>query len=154
MDRPHLRQPRLAKRVDEHVGERIRQRRTLLGLTQEQLASALEISYQQVQKYETGANRVSAGRLYEIAKHLDVEIGFFFEGLEPTSKTVPLPHGGRNRATIELVRNFGEIEDPLVRNAVSSLVKSLSDRTGSAVTNEPRPDLTAPERRSTESATG
>ncbi len=130
MDRPNLSQPRLAKRVDEHVGERIRQRRTLLGLTQEQLATALEISYQQVQKYETGANRVSAGRLYEIAKHLDVEVGFFFEGLEPTSKNVPLPHGGRNRATIELVRNFGEIDDPLVRNAVSSLVKSLSDRTG------------------------
>ncbi len=128
MDSLNTRQPRLAKRVDEHVGERIRQRRTLLGLTQEQLASALDISYQQVQKYETGANRVSAGRLYEIAKHLDVEIGFFFEGLEPTSTAEPLPHGGRNRSTIELVRNFGEIEDPLVRNAVSSLVKSLSER--------------------------
>ncbi|MGF1456181.1 MAG: helix-turn-helix domain-containing protein [Alphaproteobacteria bacterium] len=141
-----MRQPRLAKRVDEHVGERIRQRRTLLGLTQEQLASALEISYQQVQKYETGANRVSAGRLYEIAKHLDVEIGFFFEGLEPTSKTVPLPHGGRNRATIELVRNFGEIDDPLVRNAVSSLVKSLSDRTNPGHGLSASPEMGPPER--------
>jgi len=120
--------PRLAKRVDEYVGERIRQRRTLLGLTQEQLAAALDISYQQVQKYETGSNRVSAGRLYEIARHLDVEIGFFFDGLEPTSKSEPLPHGGRDRRTIELVRNFSDIGDPVIRNAVTSLVKSLSDR--------------------------
>ena len=58
----------LAKRVDAHVGGRIRDRRTGLGLTQEHLANALNISYQQVQKYETGANRVSAGRLYEISK--------------------------------------------------------------------------------------
>ncbi|HIF09166.1 MAG TPA: XRE family transcriptional regulator, partial [Sneathiellales bacterium] len=63
----------MAKRVDEHVGERIRHLRTTLGLTQEQLSSALGISYQQIQKYETGANRVSAGRLYEIAMELDVE---------------------------------------------------------------------------------
>lgn len=124
----NVRTARLAKRVDEYVGERIRQRRTLLGLTQEQLAAALEISYQQVQKYETGSNRVSAGRLYEIAKHLDVEVGFFFDGLEPTSEGAPLPHGGRNRVTIELVRNFSEINDPVVRNAVSSLVKSLTER--------------------------
>ncbi len=102
----------------------------MLGLTQEQLASALEISYQQVQKYETGSNRVSAGRLYEIARHLDVEIGYFFDGLEPSSQSAPMPHGGRNRATIELVRNFSEIDDPVVRNAVSSLVKSLTERRG------------------------
>lgn len=118
----------LAKRVDERVGERIRQRRTILGLTQEQLAGALGISYQQVQKYETGANRVSAGRLYEIARILDVEMGFFFEGLAPTQRHAPLPHGGRNRVTIELVRNFLSISDPSVRNAVTSLVKSLTDR--------------------------
>ncbi len=128
MDNVIVKSARLAKRVDEHVGERIRQRRTLLGLTQEQLATALDISYQQVQKYETGSNRVSAGRLYEIAKHLEVEVAYFFDGLEPTSQSAPLPHGGRNRATIELVRNFTEIEDPIVRNAVSSLVKSLTDR--------------------------
>ncbi len=129
--------PRLAKRVDEYVGERIRQRRTLLGLTQEQLANALDISYQQVQKYETGSNRVSAGRLYEIAKHLDSDISYFFEDLEPTSQSTPMPHGGRNRSTIELVRNFSEITDPQVRNAVSSLVKSLTDRAG-----RPRSPLT------------
>ncbi len=121
---------RLAKRVDQHVGERIRQRRTLLGLTQEQLAAALDISYQQVQKYETGANRVSAGRLFEIAKELDAEVSFFFDGLEPGSTSEQMPHGGRNRTTIELVRNFSEIDDPVIRNAVSSLVRSLNERRG------------------------
>jgi len=119
---------RLAKRVDRHVGERVRQRRTLLGLTQEQLAAALEISYQQIQKYETGANRISAARLFEIAQKLDTDIGYFFEGLEPGAAAGDMPHGGRNRTTIELVRNFNEIGDPTVRNAVSSLVRSLNER--------------------------
>jgi transcriptional regulator with XRE-family HTH domain len=122
---------RLAKRVDRHVGERVRQRRALLGLTQEQLAAALEISYQQIQKYETGANRISAGRLFEIAEKLDTSVGFFFEGLEPNGEAQEMPHGGRNRTTIELVRNFNEIGDPTVRNAVSSLVRSLNDRRAS-----------------------
>lgn len=119
---------KLAKRVDDHVGERIRERRTQMGLTQEHLASALAISYQQVQKYETGANRVSAGRLYEIAQRLEVDVGFFFEGLEPTSPSLPLEHGGKNRSTIELVRNFAEIDDNSIRSAVSGLIKSLAGR--------------------------
>lgn len=121
---------RLAKRVDAYVGERIRERRTVLGLTQEHLASALDISYQQVQKYETGANRVSAGRLYEVARKLDVDVSYFFEGLDEESEVNPLEHGGRNRSTIELVRNFSDIGDPAVRSAVSGLVKSLSTRNG------------------------
>lgn len=119
-----LQPPRSAKRVDEHVGERIRQRRTMLGLTQDQVATALNISYQQVQKYETGANRVSAGRLYEIAQCLETDVSHFFDGLEDAPRQTP--HSGRNRATIDLVRNFHAIPDPDVRNAVSSLVKSLT----------------------------
>ncbi len=124
---------RLAKRVDAYVGERIRERRTVLGLTQEHLASALDISYQQVQKYETGANRVSAGRLYEVARKLDVDVSYFFEGLDEDSDVNPLEHGGRNRSTIELVRNFSDIGDPAVRSAVSGLVKSLSARNGTGI---------------------
>jgi len=119
---------RLAQRVDEHVGQRIRERRTALGLTQEQLAAALNISYQQVQKYETGSNRVSAGRLYEIAKNLDTSVSYFFQGAEPSAPSEPLPHGGRNRTTIELVRNFDQIDDASIRQAVSSLVKTLSGK--------------------------
>ena len=117
---------RIARRVDAHVGERIRDRRTTLGLTQEHLASALDISYQQVQKYETGANRVSAGRLYEIAQKLGVEMTFFFYVLDASSEIVPLEHGGKNRSTIELVRNFSHVTDPDVRSAISGLVKSLA----------------------------
>lgn len=117
---------RVAKQVDEHVGERIRHLRTTLGLTQEQLASALGISYQQIQKYETGANRVSAGRLYEIAMELDVEPSFFFADVDTSRPRSPMPHGGKNRTTIELVTNFSEITNPTVRTALASLVRSLA----------------------------
>ncbi|MBO0334214.1 helix-turn-helix domain-containing protein [Sneathiella sp. CAU 1612] len=119
---------KVAKRVDDHVGERIRERRTMMGLTQEHLAKALDISYQQVQKYETGANRVSAGRLYEIAKRLEVDVAYFFENLEPSTTSIPLEHGGKNRSTIELVRNYSEIDEPAVRSAVSGLIKSLAGK--------------------------
>jgi transcriptional regulator with XRE-family HTH domain len=119
--------PRVAKRVDEHVGERVRQRRTELGLTQEHLAASLQISYQQVQKYETGANRISAGRLYEIADTLQMPVAYFFEGLEPKSERQPMEHGGRGRSAIELVRNFTEIDSPTVRSAIAGLVRTLAE---------------------------
>lgn len=121
---------KLARRVDAHVGERIRSRRTSLGLTQEHLARSLDISYQQVQKYETGANRVSAGRLFELARVLDSQVSYFFDGLDETSSAQPLDHGGKNRSTIELVRHFSTIEDPNVRAAVSGLVKSIASPNG------------------------
>ena len=120
-----VRHSRLSRRVDDHVGSRIRLRRTLLGMTQEQLAAALGISYQQIQKYETGANRVSAGRLYEIGQRLDVDISYFFEGLDPAGEAHSLPHGGRNRIAIDLVRNFLEIADEDQRSALANLVKTL-----------------------------
>ena len=116
------------KRIDAHVGERIRLRRTELGLTQEQLAEALDVSYQQIQKYETGANRVSAGRILEIARKLGVEVGYFFEGVSDDDPGLPLVHGGRQRSAIELVRKFGQIKDPEVRAAIAGLVKTIVDR--------------------------
>jgi transcriptional regulator with XRE-family HTH domain len=116
------------KRIDAHVGERIRLRRTEAGLTQEQLANALDISYQQIQKYETGANRVSAGRMLEIARKLGVEIGDFFEGLQDDAPSPALEHGGHQRAAIELVRTFGRIKDPEVRAAIAGLVKTIVER--------------------------
>ena len=119
----------LARRVDAHVGERVRKRRTELGLTQEHLAVALKISYQQVQKYETGANRISAGRLYQIGRKLGLEVAYFFEGLDESVESAaiePLAHGGSNRSTIEIARNFGQINDPDVRSALNGLIKSLS----------------------------
>ena len=72
--------------VDVHVGQRVRQRRWMLGMTQQQLANAVGIKFQQIQKYETGANRVSASRLWDIAHALDVPVSFFFEGLEGASE--------------------------------------------------------------------
>jgi transcriptional regulator with XRE-family HTH domain len=68
--------------VDVHVGKRVRHRRWMLGMTQQQLGDLVGIKFQQIQKYETGMNRVSASRLWDIAKALDVSISFFFEGLE------------------------------------------------------------------------
>ncbi|HET7334224.1 MAG TPA: helix-turn-helix transcriptional regulator [Rhizomicrobium sp.] len=116
--------------IDDYVGERIRQRRTELGQTQEELGKLLNLSYQQVQKYETGANRVSAGRLYEIAREMGVGVSYFFDGYDEGGDTAPLPHGGHNRAAIELVRNFLEIRDEPMRSAVSSLLKAMKDQQG------------------------
>lgn len=122
-------QTKLTHCVDQHVGARIRLRRTLLGLTQEQLAQSLDISYQQIQKYETGSNRVSAGRLYEIGLRLGVDVSHFFEGINPELGRQTLPHGGHNRIAIDLVRNFLDIDDEDMRAAVANLVKSLKART-------------------------
>lgn len=113
--------------VDRHVGERIRRRRAELGLTQHDLASSLGISYQQVQKYETGANRVSAGRLYNLSLQLDCAVGYFFDGLEPARAIPELGHGGANRTTIELARNFNRLPTGTVKGAISSLVRALAD---------------------------
>ncbi|MFK7876611.1 MAG: helix-turn-helix domain-containing protein, partial [Paracoccaceae bacterium] len=72
--------------VDVHVGKRIRQRRWLIGMTQQQLGDSVGIKFQQIQKYETGANRVSASRLWDVAEALDVPVTFFFDGLAPKSE--------------------------------------------------------------------
>lgn len=118
----------LARLVDAMVGKRIRKRRTELGLTQEHLAAALKISYQQIQKYETGTNRVSAGRLYHIGQKLGVDVAYFFKDVDESiedGKVEPLAHGGTNRSTIEIARNFNELTDPSVRSAISGLIKTL-----------------------------
>ena len=117
----------IGRRVGDHVGERIRVRRTEMGMTQDELARQLAISYQQVQKYETGANRISVGRLYEIAVMLATDVSYFFEGFEPERKGEQMAHGGHNRAAIELVRNFHEIKDENLRSAVANLLKALKD---------------------------
>jgi transcriptional regulator with XRE-family HTH domain len=114
----------IAKRIDHLVGQRIRLRRNLLGLTQEELADSLGISYQQVQKYETASNRVSAGRLFEIAAKLNTPVAYFFEGIEdlPGEEAA-----AGSRMSIELVRNFGLIESP-VRSALLGLIRDLARR--------------------------
>jgi transcriptional regulator with XRE-family HTH domain len=84
--------------VDVHVGKRIRHRRWLLGMTQQQLAEQVGIKFQQIQKYETGANRVSASRLWDIADTLGVPVSFFFEGLGSAQPTISVVAGDSDRA--------------------------------------------------------
>ena len=83
-------------KVDHHVGRRIRERRNALGITQENLAAALGVSFQQIQKYEVGKNRVAAGRLWNVAKALEVDVGYFFEGIQKRAKRKAKPRKRRN----------------------------------------------------------
>ena len=116
-----------SRRVDDHVGIRIRCRRSELGWTQDRLASMLGISYQHIQKYETGANRISAGRLYQIAICLNVEVGYFYERLVLSRPAPTTEHGGKNRATIDLVRNFTDISNEPTRAAISGFIRALAE---------------------------
>lgn len=118
--------------TDAHVGRRIRQRRWLTGKTQKQLAELVGIKFQQIQKYETGANRVSASRLWDIAQVLDVPIAFFFDGLEAAEKkggnTSVSPELLEKKETIDLVRAFHEIPEDK-RKHLFDLTRALSETT-------------------------
>lgn len=115
--------------VDVHVGKRIRHRRWLAGMTQQQLAERVGIKFQQIQKYETGANRVSASRLWDIADALDVEVSFFFEGLDTEAADaetgVPSDILGDKEA-MELVRSYYSIPENQ-RRRLFDLARVLSD---------------------------
>ncbi len=125
--------------VDLHVGARVWQRRKMLGMTQAKLADALGLTFQQVQKYERGTNRISASRLYRLSRVFDVPIEHFFEDMPP--EVAPRsPAGGGDKAkeppnyepdpmhkreTLELVRAYYKIEDANVRKRVYEMTKSL-----------------------------
>ena len=117
--------------VDVHVGKRVRHRRWLIGMTQQQLAEQVGIKFQQIQKYETGANRVSASRLWDIAEALDVTVSFFFEGLEEAEKvvaekpSVPADLMGDKEA-LDLVRSYYAIPENQ-RRRLFELARVLSD---------------------------
>ncbi len=127
--------------VDIHVGSRVRLRRTLLGLSQEKLGEAVGLTFQQIQKYERGANRIGASRLYHLSRVLDVPVSFFFEDMPPEISgkggkasaglaeriqeefsTDPLA----KRETLELVRAYYRIKEPTVRKRLFDLAKSLA----------------------------
>ena len=103
--------------IDVHVGSRIRLRRTLLGMSQQRLGEALGLTFQQVQKYESGVNRVSASRLFDLSRVLDVPIGFFFDDVRDVVLS--------RRETLELVAAYYRIIDPAARQRVLDLIKSL-----------------------------
>jgi transcriptional regulator with XRE-family HTH domain len=109
--------------IDRHVGARVRERRIMLGLTQQQLADLIGVTYQQAHKYERGINRVSAGRLYEIAQVLSVPVGYFFDGLERQDTRAISP---RERMCLELARNFAQIPNERHQEALSQLARVLA----------------------------
>ena len=109
--------------IDRHVGARVRERRIMLGLTQQQLADLIGVTYQQAHKYERGINRVSAGRLYEIAQVLSVPVGYFFDGLEGQDSRAVSP---RERMCLELARNFAQIPNERHQEALSQLARVLA----------------------------
>jgi len=133
-----------ASPIDAHVGARVRLRRTLLGMSQEKLGDALGLTFQQVQKYERGVNRIGASRLFDLARLLDVPIGFFFDDLPPEMGGNSAVRSGpayfgfseaqvgldsyqmNKRETLELVRAYYRITDPSIRKRVFDLIKSLT----------------------------
>lgn len=126
--------------IDIHVGQRLKQKRVLQGMKQSDLAEAVGITFQQVQKYERGANRMGASRLYEFSKVLQVPVSYFFEGLETKKESPPnnydmaeettlfeheVINGGRE--AMELMRSFQRLTDANLRKSVASLVKNMAD---------------------------
>ncbi len=110
--------------VDRYVGSRIRERRVMLGLSQQQMAHLIGVTYQQAHKYERGINRISAGRLFEIARVLRVPVSYFFEGLEGNGSEEDLSM--RQRMCLELARNFTQIPNERHREALSQLARVLA----------------------------
>lgn len=125
------------KAVDVHVGSRVRLRRTLLGMSQEKLGVAVSLTFQQIQKYERGANRIGSSRLYQFSQVLDVPVSFFFDDMpaEVIGPSGNLSDGPQTpyrtdqftkRETLELVRAYYRIGDPGVRKRVFELVKAIA----------------------------
>ncbi len=121
--------------VDVHVGKRVRHRRWMVGMTQQQLGDIVGIKFQQIQKYETGMNRISASRLWDIAQALDVSISFFFEGFdaevvssdaEAAPKTVQRGDLLADKEALELVRSYYSIPEAQ-RRRLFDLARVLSD---------------------------
>ncbi|EKV32018.1 transcriptional regulator, Cro/CI family [Caenispirillum salinarum AK4] len=111
--------------IDRFVGQRIRERRIMMGLSQQQMADMIGVTYQQAHKYERGINRISAGRLFEIAQVLNVPVSFFFDGLEGDAGD---DMGQRQRMCLELARNFSQISNERHQEALSQLARALASQ--------------------------
>tara|TARA_B100000676_G_C18083445_1_gene853065 strand:+ start:2835 stop:3311 length:477 start_codon:yes stop_codon:yes gene_type:complete len=127
--------------IDIHVGGRVRLRRTLLGMSQEKLAQALGLTFQQIQKYERGANRIGSSRLFKLSQILDVPVSFFFDDMTKETATgggaqAPAtapedpsgPDALTKRETLELVRAYYRIPDDRLRRKVFELVKAAGPK--------------------------
>ncbi|MCC8484199.1 MAG: helix-turn-helix domain-containing protein [Rickettsia endosymbiont of Labidopullus appendiculatus] len=111
-------------KIDKLIGQKIYSLRLAKGLSRHQLAKAIEVTLQQLQKYETGLNRISIGRLILIAKALEKNIGYFYEGLEDIKNIEPV-QTQHQRLCIEVSRNFMKIRNPVYQQAVNVLIHSL-----------------------------
>lgn len=142
-DEVKIKRPRITGKpnpVDAHVGNRLRIRRTLLGLSQEKVGEAMGLTFQQVQKYERGANRIGASRLWDMSRVLDCPVSYFFEemdantaGASPRNQAgaadIEMPHEDDpmvRRETLELVRAYYDIVDEHVRRRIYELARSLA----------------------------
>jgi transcriptional regulator with XRE-family HTH domain len=114
-----------AQDIDRLVGSRMRARRTMLGLTQHEMGELIGVTYQQAHKYEKGVDRIAAGRLFQIAQALDVEIGFFFEDVSEAKESALAPV---QRSLLELARNFVAVSDRRHQQAICELARALADR--------------------------
>ncbi len=126
--------------VDVHVGSRVRYRRMIIGMSQEKLGEKMNLTFQQIQKYEKGTNRIGASRLFQLSKILDVPVGYFFEdafansapsnqlqGLREPEQEAVLLDFLNSREGLDLNRAFAKIHDPKVRRRVIDLVRALSE---------------------------
>jgi len=138
--KPGTRGSDIAHPVDQHVGQRIKLRRILMGMTQGQLADAIGLTFQQIQKYERGANRVSASKLWELGNILEVTVQHFYEDM-PQTVLQSLPgakvitsknHVGEDyitlhrRQSLELVRCFSKIDDPILCSRLIKMVRAIT----------------------------
>ena len=123
--------------IDIYVGSRLRTRRTLLGLSQEGIAERLGLTFQQLQKYEKGSNRISAGRLFELSQILNVPVSYFYEDMPKnlpnqrrtkSKKTNEDSDPMTKRETLELIRAYYRIQSPEIREEIRALAKSLEKR--------------------------
>lgn len=110
--------------IDQHVGDRLRQRRRLLGLSQEELAARLGLALQQVQKYENGANRISASRLYQLGQLLEVPVAWFFEEMPPGASVNEAV--ANDRGALALVRIYVRIKDEALRRKLCEIAKGFA----------------------------
>lgn len=129
--------------VDVHVGQRLRVRRSLLGLSQEKLAESIGLTFQQIQKYERGMNRISAGRLYQFSKILDVPVAYFYDQFAGNSRftaTLGMADNDQeeftmgdlmqSKETIDLIRAYYSIDNPEIRKDIMKFIRSMGNRMG------------------------
>lgn len=137
--------PRGPSAVDRHVGSRVRLRRQLLNMSQEKLGDELGVTFQQVQKYERGANRIGAGRLWTLARVLDVPVSFFYDGVAETLNQPGFSEGDQTPIVddfiqsadgVQLAQAFARVRDAKVRRRILELVRTLAAEEAEAAAAE------------------